>query len=84
MLIVSKKVKKIWHLYESMDQLSTGEGDLIFRLPADSTDEIGKTASAFNNFMDKLHEIISHTKQSTDRVASSAAQLSAIASQVEI
>lgn len=81
--IVSRKIEKMWHLYESMDQLASGDGDLTFRLPAGSTDEIGKTSAAFNNFMDKLHEIMSLVKQSTEKVASSSTQLSAIATQVE-
>lgn len=82
-MIVSKKIRKMWHLYESMDQLASGEGDLTFRLPAGSTDEIGKTSTAFNNFMDKLHEIMIVVKLATDKVASSSKELSAISNQVE-
>lgn len=81
-LTVQKKVGRIWHLYESMDQLSTGQGDLTFRLHADSNDEIGKAAAAFNRFMDQLQNIISKVKQATDRVATASAQLSATSVQV--
>lgn len=80
---VQKKVGRIWHLYESMNGLSTGQGDLTFRLPADSNDEVGKTAAAFNRFMDQLQNIISRVKQATDRVASASAQLSSTSIQVE-
>ncbi|MBI5892676.1 MAG: methyl-accepting chemotaxis protein [Deltaproteobacteria bacterium] len=82
-MIVSKKIRKMWHLYESMDQLARGEGDLTFRLPAGSTDEIGKTSAAFNNFMDKLHEIMIVVKLATDKVTASSKELSAISNQVE-
>jgi methyl-accepting chemotaxis protein len=82
-IIIDKKVKGIWRLYESMDELSTGEGDLTFRLPSAATDEVGKTSSAFNVFMDRLQNIIRHTKQSANSVASAATQLSAVATQVE-
>lgn len=79
---VRKKVGRIWHLHESMNQLSTGKGDLTFRLPADSNDEVGKTAAAFNRFMDQLQTIIGSVKQATDRVASASSQLSATSVQV--
>lgn len=82
-LTVHRKVNRIWHLHESMEQLSTGQGDLTFRLPSDSRDEIGKTAEAFNRFMEQLQNIIRKVKQATDQVASSSAELSATAIQVE-
>ncbi len=80
--LVREKMGRIERLKESMAQLSQGEGDLTFRLDADSGDEIGKTAAAFNAFMDQLHTIVTELKKATEKSATAAAELSAAAEQM--
>ncbi|OGW15941.1 MAG: hypothetical protein A2035_08320 [Nitrospirae bacterium GWA2_42_11] len=82
LLLVYDKTSRIEQLRISMDQLATGEGDLTFRLNAESNDEIGKTAGAFNCFMDQLQGIVNQIRKATDQVASSATELSAMSEQM--
>lgn len=42
----------------SLKELSEGEGELSQRIPVNGRDELGSTASNFNNFMDKLSGIV--------------------------
>lgn len=72
----------------AVEDLCSGEGDLTRRLPVFSGDEIGRTATAFNGFLDKLHHVIAETRHSIDALAaaseevkSSAQSLSDCASQ---
>ncbi len=53
------------------------EGNLTKRLKVESRDEIGELASQFNNFVDKVHEIISMVKSTTAEVSSSSSEISA-------
>ena len=82
LLLVYDKTSRIEQLRISMDQLAKGEGDLSFRLDAESNDEIGKTAGAFNCFMDQLQGIVNQIRKATDQVASSATELSAMSEQM--
>ena len=82
LLLVYDKTSRIEQLRISMDQLAKGEGDLNFRLDAESNDEIGKTAGAFNCFMDQLQGIVNQIRKATDQVASSATELSAMSEQM--
>jgi methyl-accepting chemotaxis protein len=56
--------------------LSEGDGDLTRRLNVNTKDETGELAQCFNQFMDKLHGIILHVRDSVARVSDAAAGLS--------
>ncbi|UZE96280.1 methyl-accepting chemotaxis protein [Alkalimarinus alittae] len=45
-------------LSSSLKELAEGEGELSQRIPVNGSDELGSTASNFNNFMDKLSRIV--------------------------
>ncbi len=53
------------------------EGNLTMRLKVESRDEIGELANQFNNFIDKVHEVISMVKSTTAEVNSSSSEISA-------
>lgn len=53
----------------AVEDLQSGEGDLTQRLPIFRADEIGRTAAAFNGFLDKLHGVISEIRDSIDALA---------------
>ena len=58
--------------------LSEGKGDLTRRLDATRADETGELAEHFNRFVDKLHGIIAHVRDSVARVADAASALSGV------
>lgn len=45
----------------ALDDIAKGEGDLTRRLPVTSKDEFGQLASAFNQFVERIHASISQT-----------------------
>ncbi len=45
----------------TLDNIAKGEGDLTRRLPVTSKDEFGQLASAFNQFVERIHDSISQT-----------------------
>lgn len=42
----------------TMENIASGEGDLTQRVPVESRDEIGQLATAFNQFVSKIHATI--------------------------
>ncbi len=66
-----------------LKDIAAGEGDLTKRLDVVSRDEIGLMAQYFNQFVDKLHGIISQIAVNTHTVASSATELSAVSAQTD-
>ncbi|MCL6692963.1 methyl-accepting chemotaxis protein [Pseudomonas sp. R3.Fl] len=67
---------------DMLDAIVDGDGDLTQRLPNSRGDEIGRLASGFNRFLDKLQPIIGeiqkaalHTRETADRSALIAAQV---------
>ncbi len=84
-LTVSLLFNKLDHLdslRDSMAELATGQGDLSFRLNADSSDEIGQTSAAFNQFAAKLRDIIAETRGVVGQLAATAAKLTEASNQV--
>jgi methyl-accepting chemotaxis protein len=60
------------NLSERLNEIASGDGDLTVRLNADSKDETGDVARAFNTFMIKLRELISGTSTQADSLGESA------------
>lgn len=51
------------------------DSDFTVHVRVDSTDEVGQTAQAFNRLMDKLGEIIMHTRASIEGIAVASQEL---------
>ncbi|MCX7169587.1 MAG: methyl-accepting chemotaxis protein [Proteobacteria bacterium] len=64
-------------LSQSLTEIAEGEGDLTRRLAVESQDEIGKTSTIFNAFMDKLQSVVRDVKDSADQVMTTSHQLAA-------
>ncbi len=69
-------VKPLVQVCEQLEEVATGEGDLTRRLSVKSNDEIGRLATAFNMFVDKLSSIISDVRDSANSVSDGTHQLS--------
>ncbi|MFP4417926.1 MAG: methyl-accepting chemotaxis protein [Chitinispirillaceae bacterium] len=67
---------------DMLKDISEGEGDLTRRLEVKTRDEIGDMAKYFNDFVDKLRDIIGRVVGNADTVASSASELSAASIQI--
>jgi len=74
-ILVARGVAPLQHIVVSLKNVAAGGGDLTARLKVESRDEVGEVASAFNDFMDKLHPMIADIRLSADEVSSAAAEL---------
>ncbi len=70
------------HLSSNLSQIAAGEGDLTRRLTVERHDEIGKTSSIFNSFMDKLQSVVRDVKESAEKVSITARQLATSSQEV--
>lgn len=82
-VILRSLSRPLVNLSSTMQTLSQGEGDLTQRLEVTSSDEIGQTSGAFNQFMDKLRTMFGEVKQHTNTLHRSVDQLAQIGQQVE-
>lgn len=64
-------IKPLRDLLHRLDDLVDGEGDLTMRLNFKSKDEIGMVANKLDQFMNKLHRIISSVTASSDQLNTS-------------
>ena len=82
-LVVSESVRRSLDAVRSaMAELAGGEGDLTKRMPVETADEVGRTGSAFNEFMVGLQQMICQMRVNADAVAHAATNLSQSASEV--
>lgn len=61
-------IKPIQILKESVTDISKGDADLTKKIELKAKNEIGEVVTGFNNFMGKLHEIISNVKDSKSKL----------------
>ncbi|HKL77193.1 MAG TPA: methyl-accepting chemotaxis protein [Gammaproteobacteria bacterium] len=62
-----------------MQEVSAGEGDLTQRLSVPGSDEIGRTAQAFNELMDKLQKQMRGSREQSNQLAAASEELNASA-----
>ncbi|MGC9142003.1 MAG: methyl-accepting chemotaxis protein [Caldimicrobium sp.] len=60
---------------KAMQELASGEGDLTFRLKAESEDEIGLLGKYFNQFMETLYHMIKKITEKVDILFSNSQEL---------
>ena len=62
----------------NVEDIASGNGDLTARIHLNSRDELGDLADKFNLFLDKMHFMVSNTKDCAVRVSHSSSDLSSI------
>ena len=62
--------------------IAEGEGDLTKRLELNSNDELGDTSRSFNQFMDKIQEIMRQISANTNQLAGASEKLSSTSAQI--
>lgn len=76
LLITSGITKPVNQMVVLLREMAESGGDLTKRIQVKAKDEIGDLATWFNAFLDKLHDIISQIKQSSQMVATAANETS--------
>jgi methyl-accepting chemotaxis protein len=74
-LITRSITRPLGEMLHVMTDIAQGEGDLTRRLDAKGSDEIQQTSRMFNQFMDKLHCIVSQIAGTSTQVAAASSQL---------
>ncbi|MGD0986913.1 MAG: methyl-accepting chemotaxis protein [Candidatus Sulfotelmatobacter sp.] len=64
------------HMLERVRDIGEGQGDLAKRVPVENQDELGELATAFNTFLEKLHNTIKEIAGNTRRLAESSDNMS--------
>ena len=68
-IIASKIVKPITDVDKAINGIAEGNADLTHRLKIKSNDEVGELVGGFNQFIAKLHTIISQVKTSKNALS---------------
>lgn len=75
-LVISVSIKPLKTVKEAINEIATGNADLSKRIPISSKNEIGAVVTGFNDFAEKLQQIISDIKLSKDRLESVGVKMS--------
>ena len=75
-------LKPLAKMSEISRDIAKGEGDLTKRVPAEGNDEIAQMGGYFNEFIEKLQQMIKKVAHVTDKVASASVELSATAEEI--
>lgn len=67
---------------ERLAEMGEGEADLSCRLPVQSEDELGKLASSFNRFAERIETLVRAISDKSAALAESATELSAVSDQL--
>ncbi len=70
----------IQRITRSMDDISSGDGDLTVRLDDSSSDELGSLAHSFNIFVEKIDVLVQKVLSSTGHISHSSMELNQITS----
>ncbi|OHX16567.1 hypothetical protein BI343_14815 [Chromobacterium amazonense] len=66
-VVIRTLTKPLIKLAETMEQLANGGGDLTSRIAIANRDEIGRTAYAFNRFLDSLRDMFIQVRSKAAR-----------------
>ena len=72
--------RRLHSVAETLADIGDGEGDLRQRLPADGALEVRQIGSGFNNFVAKIHGLITQLHQQSEQLQQSATQVNDSAS----
>ncbi|TYT75340.1 methyl-accepting chemotaxis protein [Desulfobotulus mexicanus] len=75
-------VRPIRRVAENLKEISEGEGDLTQRLPVQSRDEIGLLGVSFNQFMEKLQNMMGQIQTNAGTLGSASQGLDTIATRM--
>jgi methyl-accepting chemotaxis protein len=81
-LIIRSITKPLALFLERTTDIAQGEGDLTKRLEVNGSDEIAQISRMFNQFIEKLHGIISQISSTSTQVAAASSQLNSTAERI--
>ena len=67
-LVIARSIKPLRVVNSAISEIATGHADLTKRISIDSEDEIGSVVQSFNQFEEKLQNIVSDIKASKENL----------------
>lgn len=83
LFVVRSIIRPLKTAVSAMNDIASGDGDLTRRLEADSKDELGQLATAFNSFADQVHGLVEQVLTSTHTLNDASTELSQIMEEAE-
>ncbi|MDH5219048.1 MAG: methyl-accepting chemotaxis protein [Gammaproteobacteria bacterium] len=77
-LIVSASIVKPINMLRTTIESIVGNSDLKERIKVDTKDEIGSTANAFNNMLDKFQKIVIEIKNASNQLTSASTEMAQV------
>ncbi len=77
---ISAMLRSVDRVRAALDDISAGDGDLTQRLPAGGRDEVGRIASSFNLFAEKIQRILLDVRAASNSITTASSEI-AIGSQ---
>ncbi len=77
-IIGSGITRPLKYAVNAMDDIAQGEGDLTRRLNEEGKDEISQLSAAFNQFAEKVRQIIQQVVESSSQLSASASEMSVV------
>ncbi len=74
-MLVTKVLGRLVELRNAMQDIGSGEGDLTHRIAAGGSDELAAIGSGFNNFVEKIHNVLVQVRGSAESVATSSSEI---------
>ncbi|MDP5138038.1 methyl-accepting chemotaxis protein [Rheinheimera baltica] len=74
-ILASSLTRRLHSVAETLVSIGDGEGDLRQRLPADGALEMRQIGSGFNNFVDKIHRLVTQLHNQSEELQSSASKV---------
>jgi methyl-accepting chemotaxis protein len=79
---IGRCLRPLQSIVDMANELAEGEGNLTRRLPVDNLDEVGKLSQAFNNFIEKIQQIMLEVVKESSAVSASCEQLSHVSNDI--
>lgn len=80
-LIIRSITRPLKRINAAMVDIAQGEGDLTRRLRAEGSDELARLASSFNEFVDKIQQLVKSVQNSAREEEVAAERLSSLSNQ---
>ncbi len=74
--------KPVHNLISRIRDIAEGEGDLTQRIDVNSTDELGQLSSLFNQFVERIHDLIASVAGAAHEVAGASTEIAASAEEM--
>ncbi len=74
--------KPVHNLLSRIRDIAEGEGDLTQRIEVSSTDELGELGKYFNNFVERIHDLIASVAGAAHEVAGASTEIAASAEEM--